>query len=199
MKKINFDVDIDLSDRSAILDVVGGIQAGILRNGVFEKHNTGVYFQPIPFDPETRIANIDYKDAEHIGYFKIDFLNVSLYEKIKTEEHLIRLLNTEPVWELLTEESFVKALFHIGDYYKLVKQYKPTSVEHLAMLLAIIRPAKRHLQGCTWEDIAAHVWEKPTDGSYAFKKAHAISYAVAITVQMNLLVELLQSDTSYDI
>ena len=31
------------------------------------------------------------------------------------------------------------------------------------------------------------VWKKPKDGSYFFKKSHAIAYAHAIVVQMNLM------------
>ena len=31
------------------------------------------------------------------------------------------------------------------------------------------------------------VWVRPTDGSYLFKKSHAIAYAQAIVVQMNLI------------
>jgi len=33
------------------------------------------------------------------------------------------------------------------------------------------------------------VWKKPSDGSYYFKKAHAVAYAHAIVVQMNLICE----------
>ena len=36
------------------------------------------------------------------------------------------------------------------------------------------------------------VWQKPEDGSYYFKKAHAVSYAVAVVVHMNLLCEELE-------
>ena len=36
------------------------------------------------------------------------------------------------------------------------------------------------------------VWTKPTDGAYYFKKAHAVAYAHAIVVQMNLICEQLQ-------
>jgi hypothetical protein len=55
------------------------------------------------------------------------------------------------------------------------------------MVLAIIRPAKRYLLGKSWETIKNEVWVKPTDRSYFFKKAHAIAYAHAIIVQMNLI------------
>ena len=35
-------------------------------------------------------------------------------------------------------------------------------------------------------DITKEVWVKPSDGSYFFKKSHAVAYAQAIVVQMNL-------------
>ena len=34
------------------------------------------------------LSTIDYEKAEDRGYFKLDFLNVSLYKDIKDEEHL---------------------------------------------------------------------------------------------------------------
>ena len=37
------------------------------------------------------------------------------------------------------------------------------------------------------------VWTKPKDGSYFFKKAHAVAYAHAIVVHMNLICEQLES------
>ena len=49
--KINFDVDIDMADRDKFLKLVDVIPASIKRDGEFEKHNTGVYFQPIPNFP----------------------------------------------------------------------------------------------------------------------------------------------------
>jgi hypothetical protein len=33
------------------------------------------------------------------------------------------------------------------------------------------------------------VWTKPENDEYFFKKSHATAYAVAITVQMNLICE----------
>ena len=66
---------------------------------------------------------------------------------------------------------------------------KPKTIEQLAMVLAIIRPAKRYLLKQNWQEIESNVWNKPTDGSYYFKKAHAVAYAHAIVVQMNLICE----------
>jgi hypothetical protein len=38
-----------------------------------------------------------------------------------------------------------------------------------------------------WQTILKEVWIKPADESYYFKKSHAVAYAQAIVVQMNLL------------
>jgi DNA polymerase III alpha subunit len=73
---------------------------------------------------------------------------------------------------------------------------KPTSVEELAMCLALIRPAKRHLIGKTWTEIGTEIWEKPENGDYYFKKAHAVAYAMVIAVQINLICEDLSAGGS---
>ena len=65
----------------------------------------------------------------------------------------------------------------------------PTSVEQLAAILAMIRPAKRYLIGKDWSTVMTEVWIKPENEEYFFKKSHATAYAVAITVQMNLICE----------
>jgi hypothetical protein len=58
----------------------------------------------------------------------------------------------------------------------------------LAAVLAMIRPAKRHLVGKDWNTVFSSVWVKPTDDAYFFKKAHAHAYAMAIILQLNKLV-----------
>jgi hypothetical protein len=70
---------------------------------------------------------------------------------------------------------------------------RPKTIEQLAAVLAMIRPAKRHLVGETWEKVMKEVWIKPTDNSYYFKKAHAVSYAMAVVVHMNLICEKVSS------
>ena len=98
-------------------------------------------------------------------------------------------MEREPIWELLEHEDFVDKVFHLSGHDKLLKQLKPTSVEQLAATLAIIRPAKRHLQDKGWQTIMKEVWTKPTNGEYFFKKAHAFAYAVSVVVHMNLICE----------
>lgn len=188
--KIVADIDIDLKNRDDLLDVLNCIPASIYRKGNFYKHNVGVYLQRIPVDPITGLCSLDYKEAENRGFFKFDLLNVHLYEGVKDEEHLNKLVNTEPMWEMLLEKEIVSELFHINDHFDVLEKMKPTSIEQLAMVLALIRPGKRHMIGKSWNLIERSIWDETDDG-YSFKKAHSISYAVAIVVQMNLMVEQL--------
>ena len=183
------DIDIDTADRKRILELFDHTTAVIDRKGKILKHNTGVYFHKMPKDPFTGMATIDHKIAEDKGFFKIDILNLGLYKDVKDNEHLTKLMEKEPLWELLDHKDFVDQLFHLNGHSELLKQLKPTSVEHLAATLAIIRPAKRHLQSQNWQAIMKDVWTKPEDDSYYFKKSHAIAYAHAVVVQMNLLCE----------
>lgn len=192
------DIDIDFADRTKILDIIKHVPA-TLEDG--RKHNTGVYCQQIPVNPITGQASIGYNVAEERGYFKIDFLNVGIYQDIKDENHLNKLLETEPLWQLLQHEEFVNQLFHLNGHGDVLKKTCPTSVEQLGAVLAMIRPAKRYLIGKDWTTIMSEVWIKPETGEYYFKKAHAISYAMAVIVHMNLLCEKISYDYSimYDV
>mgnify|MGYP000146249025 CR=1 FL=1 len=180
------DIDIDCADRDKILNLVRGTPA---RLGTGKKHNTGVYFTGIPTDGSTGMASIDYKTAEDRGYFKFDFLNVSIYEDINDEDELNELIDMDPMWELLEHKEVVEQLFHIANHYDIVKKMKPVSVKQLAAVLAIIRPAKRHLLGKSYKEIYKTVYDKPEDGQYHFKKSHSVGYALAIVVQMNQMVK----------
>jgi predicted ABC-type sugar transport system permease subunit len=98
-------------------------------------------------------------------------------------------MNQEPLWDLLLQDDFVNLLFHLNGHGMVLRKTCPTSVEQLSAVLAMIRPAKRHLIGQDWTTIMKEVWTKPTGNEYYFKKAHAVAYAVAIVVQMNLICE----------
>jgi len=185
------DIDIDFFDRSAALEVIPHVIASRIENGQVRPHSTGIYVTDIPTDYTTNQSTIDYKDAAARGYFKIDFLNVSIYKGIRDEAHLEELMNTEPIWNLLEQEEFVDLLFHIKGYSYITKQMKPTSIAQLAAVLAMIRPAKRHLIGKDWQTVLAEAWIKPDDDAYFFKRSHSFAYAVAIVVQMNLICEQL--------
>ena len=180
------DIDIDFADRDVILNK---IKHRVAKLDTGKKHNTGVYVTEIPHNPFNEICTIDYKAADERGYFKLDFLNVSIYKDVRDEAHLTELMEREPLWQLLEHEDFSEKVFHLNGHSQLLKVLKPNSVLKLAATLAIIRPAKRHLANSNWNLILQEVWTKPTDNSYYFKKAHAVSYAMACVVHMNLLCE----------
>ena len=190
------DIDIDFVDRNKVLEIIKHVPSSIDGN---KKHNTGVYVQPIPVNPLTGLATIDYKTAEDRGYFKIDFLNVSAYQGVRSEDHLVQLLDTEPLWDLLHEKEVCDQLFHVNGYHVLLKELNPSSVEELAMVLAMIRPGKKHLipickdQG--FQAIKDDIWTKVED-SYFFKRSHAVSYSAVIVVQLNLVCEKISVEYS---
>lgn len=184
---INTDIDIDVANRNKLINLVNGVPAMILKNGRRTKHNTGVYFHEMPHDPFTGLATVDHKAAQEDGFFKIDVLNVNMYNKIETKSQLDELLSMQPMWELLEHQEVVSQLFHIHNHFEVVKAMKPQSLEQVAAVLGIIRPAKRHLLGKDWNIVMADVWVKPTTDAYFFKKAHAHAYAQAIVLQLNML------------
>lgn len=186
--KFKSDIDIDFADRDQILKLLAHTPASIIRDNKITKHNTGVYFQAIPQDPFTGQASLDYEAAENRGYLKLDFLNVSVYSRVQSEQHLLKLMTTEPDWAKLYNREFCEQLIHVNAHYNtLIKMPEPVdSIPRLAMFLAVIRPAKRHLIGLPWREVAQTIWDKPTDGSYGFKRSHAVAYSTLVVVNMNL-------------
>ena len=183
------DIDIDFADRDLALSRIKHIRASRLDRNDTVPHNTGIYLQSIPVNPITNLSTIDYKTAEDRGYFKLDFLNVSIYKDVRDEAHFKTLMETEPLWDLLEQDDFSSLLFHVSGHGSILRQMKPTSILQLAAVLAMIRPAKRHLIGTDWTTVMTTIWTKPEDGEYYFKKAHAVAYAMAVVVQMNLICE----------
>jgi hypothetical protein len=187
--KFKSDIDIDFGDRAQALKLLRVTPASILRDGKLIQHNTGVYPTSIPVDPFTGMSSIDYESAEDRGYAKLDFLNVSLYTQIKNEQHLQELIAQETDWAQLYDPEFCGKLIHIGNHYKTLIQMPEAvdSIPRMAMFLSVIRPAKRHLIGLPWAEVAKTVWDKPEDNEYYFKKSHAVAYAHLVVVNMNLL------------
>ncbi len=185
--KFSSDIDIDFADREQVLTLLNVTPASIIRDGKLVKHNTGVYATDIPVDPFVGSASLDYNIAEDRGYMKLDLLNVHVYKQVKDETHLIKLMQ-EPDWTKLYDPAICGQLIHINNHLDtLLKMPEPVdSIPRLAMFLAVIRPAKRHLIGKTWKEVASTVWDK-VDGEYSFKKAHAVAYATLVVVNLNLL------------
>jgi hypothetical protein len=193
------DIDMDFADRNEALRHLPHIPASMNgRDGNFVRHNSGVYFQNIPVNPFTELASIPYEEAEDLGYFKLDFLNNSIYAHVRDGAHLEQLRTQEPEWSLLDDPDFVAMLAHIHNHFDVVSTIKPQSVMDLAVCLALIRPAKKHLLNKSRAEIDKNIWVQPTDDAYWFKKGHAVSYALSIAVQMNLIVEQALSSGNND-
>jgi len=196
------DIDIDTGDRRKLLNVVHHIPASIVKNSKYSPHNSGVYFHNVPVHPFLECCSISYDVAEEKNCYKIDILNNSIYAGVQSEAHLQTLLNTQPMWELLEHEEVVKQLAHINNHFDLVRRLKPQRTVELAMILALIRPGKRHLvtkcQKQGWQSLEPEIWLPDPNQNYSFKKSHAISLAVAIQVQLNLLVEII-ANGSYSV
>lgn len=194
------DIDIDFANRSRALEFLEHVPASIIRKNKIEKHNTGVYFHAVPTDPVTGLASMHYEDAEAAGWYKIDLLNVWVYEQIRNEAHLGQLMEMDFDWSLMEYPEFVEKLIHLGNHGDMVSRLKPRSIMHLAMILALIRPGKRHLvERCArngFDSIASDIWTPPDDGSYYFKKAHAVGYATLVKVHACLIIENLSIDTA---
>jgi len=187
------DIDIDFRDRSEAVEAIPNIAASMRQKGELVRHPSGVYLQNIPQHPVLGCASIPHDEAEQFGYFKIDLLSNSVYEGVRDKEHLLELLNREIPWECFLDQSFVSRLAHVHSHFDIVRVIAPTSIEDLAVVLALIRPSKRHLLHRSRKEIAAEIW--CNDGeAYFFKKAHSISYAVSIIVQLQLLIEKISSE-----
>jgi hypothetical protein len=95
---------------------------------------------------------------------------------------------SDPDWSVLKDRNTVEQLIHLGNSYDLIQRMPEPidSIPRLAMFLAAIRPAKRHLIGRTWKDVNETVWDKDHTG-YSFKRSHAVAYAQLVVVHMNLL------------
>jgi len=182
------DIDIDFADRDQILKLIQHIPARQLINGQVRRHNSGVYPTDIPYDPINNCAAIDYESAETRGYFKIDFLNMGVYQLITSPDHYEEMLMATPPWERLWQDSaWASQLSHIGNYTELLKSMRPDSIPRMAAFISVIRPGKAHLQNQAWKDVFASVWDGDDSRGYTFKKAHALSYAALVALHMNLL------------
>ena len=186
----NPDIDIDFRDRLEPISHIKHVNARTIK-GV--AHPSGIYIQDIPTHPYTGLAAIDSEEADELGYMKIDFLTNTIYQGLDSKAHLLDILSREVPWEFFEDEHVVRKLAHIRDHFRLLKMIKPTCVNDLAVVLALMRPAKKHLIGCPRSMIDAEIWTKVEDG-YAFKKSHAIAYAMSIIIQLQLLIEKISSE-----
>lgn len=187
------DVDIDFANRQAALAVLEHIPASIIKSNKIEKHNTGVYFHAMPLDPITGLSSISYDNPFIASKYKIDLLNVNIYKDIKDEAHLLSLMERELDFSLFENVKFTEKLIHLSNHASLVAELKPQNLSHLAIILALIRPAKKHLikkaLKMGLDSVEPEIWINLNDENFSFKKSHSVGYAMLIKVHANLICE----------
>jgi hypothetical protein len=182
------DIDIDLADRDQLLGLIKCVPARQIVGGSIRKHNSGVYAVDIPRDPINQCAAIEYSEAESRGYFKIDLLNMGVYQQIRDQEHYQSLIDLEPSWQRLWQDpAWSQQLVHVGNYTGLLSTMRPDSIVRMAAFIAVIRPGKAHLQNRPWSEIFESVWDGDARHGFVFKKSHSIAYAKLVALHMNLL------------
>ena len=182
------DIDIDVPDRARILELIQHTAARQVVDGRPRRHNSGIYVTDIPRDLEHGCAAIDYESAEQRGYFKIDLLNMSVYQLIRDPAHYEEMLSAAPPWSRLwTDPAWASQLVHIGNYVDLLAAMQPDSIPRMAAFISIIRPGKAHLQRKPWAEVFASVWDGDDSKGFVFKKSHAVSYSMLVALHMNIL------------
>jgi len=182
------DIDIDLANRDLLLQLIRSTTARQQHQGQVRRHNSGVYVTNIPYDPVNACAAIDYETAEQRGYFKIDLLNMTVYQQIRDPAHYQSLLNQTPDWSRLwTDQAWAQQLVHVGNYTHLLNAMRPDSIPRMAAFISVIRPGKAHLQNQPWDRVFESVWDGDDSRGFVFKKAHAVGYASLVSLHMNLL------------
>ena len=166
------------------------ITASMVKDNLLVKHPCGQYFQTIPVDALTSLAAIPYEEAEVLGYVKVDFLHLSLLDMFTSKDDIRALIKIDPDWTLLQQEEHVDKLFQLHDHHDMLVRIKPSSVQELADCITLIRPAKRHLIPQyiqNREYVREELLYKKVGDAYAFKRSHAVSYALTIVLQLHLI------------
>lgn len=164
-------------------------RASVLSEQKLTSHPCGVYPQAIPVDPVTGLSAIPYDAAEEIGYLKVDFLHLNVYQHFKSRAEIDQLLSQEPVWELLQLPSVQPKLFQLAKHGELLTELKPRSLEELADLMALIRPGKKNFLGLYKKDkvSARKILYAKDESGYSFKKSHSYAYAYVVWLQLHLI------------
>lgn len=166
----------------------GWPRASLVKDEKLLPHPCGVYPQNIPTDSLTNLAAIPYDKAEEMGFLKIDFLHLSVYDKFKSREEIDKLINTEPDWSYLLLPSVQEKVFQLSKHGELLSSLKPSTIEELADTMALIRPGKKHLVGLYKKDKAntRKILYAKDETGYSFKKSHALAYAYVVVLQLHL-------------
>lgn len=183
------DIDIDTPTKFIPAAVFPNtVRASILNGTKVTPHQCGVYFQDMPIDIMTNLAAIPYNVAEELGYTKIDFLHLRVYDHFKNRKEIEDMIKQQTPWQLLLLPSVVEKLFQLSKHGQLLQQLKPVSTIELADALALIRPGKTSMLSLYLKnkEVARKLLYAKEENGYSFKKSHAIAYALVVELQLKL-------------
>lgn len=183
------DIDIDLQTTFKPGKLFNWTRASVIKNEDITPHPCGYYPQRIPVDPISHLAAIPYQDAEELGYTKLDFLHLGVYDHFQSRQEIDELLEIEPDWTLLLIPTEQKKLFQLSNHGEILDAVKPKNIEELADVLALIRPGKKQLVKLyrSQRDATRRILYAKDEKGYSFKKSHAIAYAMVIVLQLHLI------------
>lgn len=183
------DIDIDMRTDFVPQSLFPWTRASLVKNEELRGHPCGVYPQSIAADPITGLAAIPYEEAEKLGYIKLDMLHLGLLDNFESRNEIDALLEIEPDWKLLTDPTVQKKLFQLSNHGDVLSTVKPTNIEELADVLALIRPGKRQLVKlyCAQREATRRILYAKGDDGYSFKKSHSVSYALNVVLQLHLI------------
>lgn len=187
------DIDIDFPSNFDLSKIVkDATPASMVKKGELVKHPCGYYLQTIPIDPVTKLAAIPYDRATEFGYFKIDFLHLSLLDGFTSKQEIKDLLKVDPKWDLLTDPIVVPKLFQLHRNHALLVKVKPQSVQEIADCIALIRPFKRdYLEPYLLDrnKVRPYLYRQDGEDKSSFKRSHAIAYALTVVLQLHLIAQ----------
>ncbi len=185
------DIDIDFPTNFKPLTIfTDAVPASMVKGDELVKHPCGIYFQNMAIDDITQTAAIPYEEAEVLGYFKIDCLHLSILDHFTSKQEIRNLSKKEPKWEMLLDRRVVEQLFQIRNNYDIVRRVKPTSIQELADVIALIRPNKKILLDSYLKDrtgVRSNLYRQRAEDKSAFRLGHAIAYASTIVLQLHLI------------
>lgn len=187
------DIDIDIPetcDREKIFPKA--VRASMVKDGKLITHPCGMFMQNMPRDPVTGLSAIPYSEAADLGFTKIDLLHLTILNRFPDKEYINRLLKKEPKWSLLTDPDIVPQLFQLGNHYDVLFLVRPKNILELADCIALIRPGKRELlddyiNAVDRTGVRKRLYSITAKDKYAYKKGHAIAYAMVIVLQLHIL------------
>lgn len=191
------DIDIDFPASFLPEKHFNWTRASILKNDELSPHPCGYYPQNISIDPITGLSAIPYDSAEELGYTKIDFLHLNVYNGFSSRQEIEEYVTKEPDWNLLLVPSIQKQLFQLANHGDILTAIKPKNIVELADVLALIRPGKKNLVKLyqSHKDSTRRILYSKDESGYSFKKSHALAYAYVIILQLHLLARKSQASS----